>query len=104
MMSVENGNRGVVGEKAYLEDFVRKLTSIAAGESTFRVTFKWEEKHGVPGAVIVVNRHSSQFFLKSITLKEFPGEGRIFFVCNSWVYPRDKYNYKRVFFANKVRN
>lgn len=104
-MSEENGNRGVVGEKAYLEDFVRKLPAIAAGESTFRVTFKWEGKHGVPGAVIVVNRHSSQFYLKSITLEEFPGgEGRIHFVCNSWVYPRDKYKYKRVFFANKVRN
>ncbi|XP_042413287.1 probable linoleate 9S-lipoxygenase 5 isoform X1 [Zingiber officinale] len=99
---IENGNRGVVGEKAYLEYYVSKLPAIAAGESTFRVTFKWEGKQGIPGAVIVVNRHSTQFYLKSITLKEFPGERRIDFVCNSWVYPRDKYNYKRIFFANKT--
>ncbi|KAG6493640.1 probable linoleate 9S-lipoxygenase 5 [Zingiber officinale] len=98
----KNGNRGVVGEKSYLEDYVSNLPAIAAGESTFNVTFKWEGKQGIPGAVIVVNRHSSQFYLKSITLKEFPGEGPIFFVCNSWVYPQDKYKYKRIFFANKT--
>ncbi|KAG6493646.1 hypothetical protein ZIOFF_048639 [Zingiber officinale] len=98
----KNGNRGVVGEKAYLEDFVSKLPAIAAGESTFRVTFKWVVVHGVPGAVIVINEDSSEFYLKSITLEEFPGEGRIHFVCNSWVYPQVRYKYQRVFFANKL--
>ncbi|KAG6490528.1 probable linoleate 9S-lipoxygenase 5 [Zingiber officinale] len=95
-------NRGVVGEKAYLEDFVRKLQAIASGESTFRVTFKWVGEHGIPGAVIVINEDSSEFYLKSMTLEEFPGEGRIHFDCNSWVYPQDKYKYQRVFFVNKT--
>nr|XP_009418148.1 PREDICTED: probable linoleate 9S-lipoxygenase 5 [Musa acuminata subsp. malaccensis] len=96
----KHGNRGVVGDPAYLDGFVSKLPSIAAGESTFDVTFHWQEKNGVPGAVIVKNRHASQFYLKSITLKDFPGKGRIHFVCNSWVYSADKYKYDRVFFAN----
>ncbi|PQQ06496.1 putative linoleate 9S-lipoxygenase 5 [Prunus yedoensis var. nudiflora] len=33
---------------------------------------------------------------------DVPGEGRIHFVCNSWVYPADKYKKDRVFFANKT--
>ncbi|CAL9764222.1 unnamed protein product, partial [Musa acuminata subsp. burmannicoides] len=45
-------------------------------------------------------KHATQFFLKTLTLDNFPGEGRIHFVCNSWVYPASKYKYDRVFFAN----
>ncbi|KAK7834054.1 putative linoleate 9s-lipoxygenase 5 [Quercus suber] len=31
-----------------------------------------------------------------------PGQGRVHFVCNSWVYPADKYGKDRVFFSNKT--
>ncbi|XP_010905215.1 probable linoleate 9S-lipoxygenase 4 [Elaeis guineensis] len=95
-----NGKRGKVGPPAYLEEWITTLTSLSAGESRFNVTFNWDESQGIPGAVIVKNSHHSEFFLKSLTLEGVPRKGRIHFVCNSWVYPVDKYTYDRVFFAN----
>lgn len=94
--------KGKVGEPAHLENWISSPTSIAVGESAFAVTFNWEEEQGVPGAVIVKNNHHSEFYLKSLTLENFPGKGRIHFVCNSWVYPVKYYNYDRVFFTNNV--
>nr|XP_009406046.1 PREDICTED: linoleate 9S-lipoxygenase 6-like [Musa acuminata subsp. malaccensis] len=94
-----NGNRGVVGSPASLQ-YLGRLPSLAAGESRFSVTFQWEENKGIPGAVIVKNKHATQFFLKTLTLDNFPGKGRIHFVCNSWVYPANNYRYDRIFFAN----
>ncbi|ONK55907.1 uncharacterized protein A4U43_C10F2180 [Asparagus officinalis] len=94
--------KGKVGEQAHLENWISFPSSIAAGESTFAVTFSWEEEQGVPGAVIVKNNHHSEFYLKSLTLENFPGKGRIHFVCNSWVYPVKYYNYDRVFFTNNT--
>ncbi|KAJ8459608.1 hypothetical protein OPV22_032534 [Ensete ventricosum] len=94
--------KGFVGEPPYLDGFVSKLPSVAARESTFHVTFHWQVKNDVPGAVIVKNRHASEFYLKSIAFKDFAGKGRIHFVCNSWVYSVDKYKFDRVFFANTV--
>ncbi|RWW54072.1 hypothetical protein BHE74_00039373 [Ensete ventricosum] len=96
----DNGNRGVVGEEAHLEQHITSLPSLAAGETAYHVTFHCEEENGIPGAVIVKNKLSSEFFLKTLTLEDFPGKGRIHFVCNSWVYPAGKYKYDRVFFAN----
>ncbi|TKV91889.1 hypothetical protein SEVIR_9G126900v4 [Setaria viridis] len=96
-----NGNRGRVGAEANLEQWLTSLPSLTTGESKFGVAFDWEvEKLGVPGAIIVKNYHSAEFFLKTITLDEVPGRGAVTFVANSWVYPVDKYRYNRVFFSN----
>ncbi|KAL5218393.1 hypothetical protein ABZP36_019077 [Zizania latifolia] len=97
-----NGNRGKVGAEASLEQWLGLPPLVTAGESKFRVTFDWEvEKLGVPGAVIVKNNHSNEFFLKTITLDDVPGRaGPVVFVANSWVYPANKYRYNRVFFSN----
>ncbi|VVA12680.1 PREDICTED: linoleate 9S-lipoxygenase [Prunus dulcis] len=97
----ENG-RGKVGKPAYLEDWVTTITPLTAGECTFEVTFDWDEEIGVPGAFIIRNDHHSEFYLKTLTLEDVPGEGRIHFVCNSWVYPAKNYKKDRVFFANKT--
>nr|CAD1837637.1 unnamed protein product [Ananas comosus var. bracteatus] len=78
---------------AYLENYISLLPLLAAGESKYNVMFQWDAKTGIPGAVIVKNHHTSQFYLKTLTIDDFPGKGRIVFVCNSWVYPADKYNY-----------
>ncbi|PQQ06498.1 putative linoleate 9S-lipoxygenase 5 isoform X2 [Prunus yedoensis var. nudiflora] len=40
--------------------------------------------------------------LHTVTLEDVPGEGRVHFVCNSWVYPAEKYTKDRVFFVNKT--
>ncbi|KAI4984752.1 hypothetical protein ZWY2020_017382 [Hordeum vulgare] len=96
-----NGGRGKVGAEAGLEQWITTLPFITVGENKFGVTFDWAvDKLGVPGAIIVKNNHASEFFLKTITLDNVPGHGKVVFVANSWVYPQSKYRYNRVFFAN----
>ena len=85
-----------------MENWITTLTSLTPGESAFHVTFEYEESVGLPGAVIVTNNHASEFFLKSITLHDYPGEGILRFDCNSWLYPASYYAYHRIFFTNKV--
>ncbi|KAL8171374.1 hypothetical protein V2J09_023178 [Rumex salicifolius] len=97
-----DGSRGKVGKIAYLENWDKKITSLTARETTFSVTFEWDESMGFPGAIRVKNHHHSQLYLKSVTLEEVPGHGKVHFVCNSWVYPTRRYNYNRIFFANKT--
>ena len=99
---IENRLQGKVGEPAYLEDWITTITSLIAGESAFKVTFDWDNEIGVPEAILIKNKHHSEFYLKSITLEDVSGEGQIHFVCNSWVYPADKYKKGRILFSNKV--
>ena len=79
-------------------------TSVTAEETAFAVTFDWDESMGPPAAFVIKNHHHSQFYLKSLTLRNFPGGegGPIHFVCNSWIYPSHRYRSDRVFFSNKV--
>ncbi|PON59873.1 Lipoxygenase [Trema orientale] len=95
------GSKGKVGKVAHLENWLTALPQLTPGESVYGVTFDWDESIGVPGALIIKNNHVAEFFLKTITLEDVPGEGLIRFVCNSWVYPASKYKYDRVFFRNK---
>ncbi|KAB2619776.1 linoleate 9S-lipoxygenase 5 [Pyrus ussuriensis x Pyrus communis] len=85
----DNGLKGKLGKQAYLEDWITTIAPLTAGESAFKVTFDWEEE-------------VDEFFLKTVTLDNVPDEGRVHFVCNSWVYPAEKYTKDRVFFANKT--
>lgn len=98
----EKGLEGRLGNPAYLEDWARTGTILNAGESAFDVEFDWDEELGVPGAFIVKNFHHSEFYLKTLTIEHVPGHGRVHFICNSWVYPADKYKKDRVFFVNQV--
>ncbi|XP_059652432.1 probable linoleate 9S-lipoxygenase 5 [Cornus florida] len=95
------GLRGKVGKSAKLKDW-SKITSPTANDSEFSVTFDWDEGIGVPGAFIIRNTHHTELYLKTLTLEDVPGHGRIHFVCNSWVYPVDKYKRDRVFFTNQT--
>ncbi|OVA05470.1 Lipoxygenase [Macleaya cordata] len=97
----KNEMRGKLGEVAYLEEWITTITSPIAGSTVFGVTFNWNESMGVPGAFIIKNHHQSEFFLKTLTLEDVPGVGRLHFICNSWVYPTYRYKYNRVFFTNK---
>ncbi|XP_058738567.1 probable linoleate 9S-lipoxygenase 5 [Vicia villosa] len=99
-----NGMKGKLGKPAYLEDWITTNTSLTAGESTFKVTFDSDDVDdiGTPGAFLIKNNHHSEFYLKSLTLENVPGQGVIHFICNSWVYPAQKYQKDRVFFANKT--
>ncbi|XP_057960470.1 probable linoleate 9S-lipoxygenase 5 [Malania oleifera] len=93
--------KGKVGKPAYLEDWTSTIT-LGAGDSAFKVTFDWDEEIGVPGAFIIKNFHHNEFYLKTVTLEDIPGHGRIYFVCNSWVYPAKRYRKDRVFFTNQT--
>lgn len=98
----EKGSKGKLGSPAYLEDWIATITVINPGESAFDITFDWDEAHGVPGAFVIKNFYDSEFYLKTLTLLDVPGNGDIQFICNSWVYPVDKYTMDRVFFSNNV--
>ena len=101
-MFAEKGLQGKLGSPAYLEGWITTNHRLTVGESVFNITFDWEEEVEVPGAFIIQNHHHSEFFLKTVTLEDVPGHGRIHFVCNSWVYPAKKYNQNRIFFSNQV--
>ncbi|KAK4491091.1 hypothetical protein RD792_001813 [Penstemon davidsonii] len=94
--------RGKLGKKTYLEDWITKITPLAAGDTTYNVTFEWNEEMGIPGAFKVQNFHHSEFYLKTLTLEHVPNHGRVHFVCNSWVYPAEYYKRDRVFFSNQT--
>ncbi|KAI4367851.1 hypothetical protein MLD38_016475 [Melastoma candidum] len=98
----ENGGKGRVGKPAHLENWICTVAPLVAQDSTFRVTFDWDEGMEFPGAVLVRNKHHSEFYLRTITLEDVPGIGRVHFVCNSWVYPMKYYKGDRVFFSNKA--
>ncbi|KAF5782036.1 putative linoleate 9S-lipoxygenase [Helianthus annuus] len=94
--------RGKLGKPAILEGWIDTSGSVAAEESTYGITFDWDEEIGLPGAFLVKNFHPNEFYFKTLTLEDVPSHGEVHFVCNSWVYPAEKYNADRIFFANKA--
>ncbi|XP_078165821.1 putative linoleate 9S-lipoxygenase 4 [Carex rostrata] len=92
--------KGKVGKAANLDEWMTSMTTVVAGESMFNIHFEWDESQGIPGAVIVKNRHHTEFLLKTLTLESVPGKGKVHFVCNSWIYP--EYTYDRIFFTNET--
>nr|WCQ76780.1 LOX4 [Salvia miltiorrhiza] len=93
--------RGKLGKKAYLEDWITKITPMTAA-ATYNVTFEWSKEMGYPGAFTITNFHHSEFYLKTLTLEDVPGHGRVHFICNSWVYHAECYKKDRIFFANQT--
>ncbi|PIN14950.1 Linoleate 9S-lipoxygenase [Handroanthus impetiginosus] len=90
------------GKKANLEGWITQMTPLSGGDATYNVTFEWSEEMGVPGAFTVANYHHTEFYLKTLTLEDVPGNGRVHFECNSWVYPAEHYEKDRIFFANQA--
>ncbi|XP_021852191.2 probable linoleate 9S-lipoxygenase 5 isoform X1 [Spinacia oleracea] len=98
----ENDLKGKLGRRTYLKEEITKLTGLGDGETAFRVRFNWNEEVALPGALIIRNEHSSEFYLRTVTLEGAPSHGKIHFLCNSWVYPSHCYQKDRVFFSNKT--
>ncbi|XP_023747615.1 probable linoleate 9S-lipoxygenase 5 isoform X2 [Lactuca sativa] len=94
--------RGKVGKQAMLEDWITTVTPLTNEESSYKVSFEWEEDTEVPQAFLIQNHHYSEFYLKTLTLEDVPGHGYVHFVCNSWVYPSKRYKKDRIFFHNKA--
>ncbi|KAJ6305873.1 hypothetical protein OIU78_021241 [Salix suchowensis] len=98
----ENGLKEKLGKPANLERWRASTNSLIASETSFEVNFDWEEEIGVPVAILIRNNHHSEFYLKTVTLEDVPGQGRFHFVCNSWIYPAKRYSYDRIFFTSKT--
>ncbi|XP_019230722.1 PREDICTED: probable linoleate 9S-lipoxygenase 5 [Nicotiana attenuata] len=97
-----NKCRGKPGKPAFLENWEAKFTPLTATDTTFGVTFEWEEEAGIPGAFLIKNFHQKEFYLKTLTLDDVPGHGRVCFICNSWIYPSEYYKKDRIFFSNQT--
>ena len=65
--------------------------------STYKVEFLVDSDFGVPGAVTVINRYDSEFFMESINIEQ-----SVHFACKSWVQPNKLDPEKRIFFIDKV--
>ena len=102
LFSDSKGKAGKVGKRAYLEKLVNDTIDLADDESAYRVYFDWDDEISVPGAILIRNEHNTEFFLKSINLKDIPDHGNVHFLCSSWVYPLKYYEKDRIFFSNKV--
>lgn len=85
-----------------MENWETGISTLVAEDSIFRVTLEWDEEIGVVGAFTIRNFHHSEFYLKTLTLEDVPGHGRLHFICNSWVYPAQRYKKDRIFFTSKV--
>ncbi|MQM19172.1 hypothetical protein Taro_052170 [Colocasia esculenta] len=70
------GNRGVLSKPAALKDWITTLSSLTPGDTSYEVSFEWEESKGVPGAFLIENNHGFEFYLKTLTLEDVPGKGR----------------------------
>lgn len=92
--------KGELGNPSHLRD-----ENKSGSESKFCVIFEWDhEVLGAPGAFIIKNLNTSEFYLKSLTLEASdPSQDTVQFVCNSWVYPAEKYKSDRIFFVNQVQ-
>lgn len=94
----ETGLGETVGQPSYLK--WNPWDGPISSETSCTITFKWNSGLGFPGAFVIKNMHSRQFFLKSLTIS-IPGQGKVRFECNSWITPSPLNPNARVFFANK---
>lgn len=94
----ETGFGKTAGEESYLK--WSPFDGPIATDRHYEITFKWNSDLGVPGAFLIKNMHSREFFLKSLTL-DIPGQGKLRFKCNSWITPYGISKTDRIFFSNK---
>ncbi|KAK4790276.1 hypothetical protein SAY86_017580 [Trapa natans] len=87
-------------KEAALDDWSQKLNA-----KTERVQYIAEltvnSNFGIPGAVLILNKHQKEFFLEAMVVEGFPG-GAVNFPCNSWVQSKKDHRAKRIFFSNKA--
>ncbi|XWS57529.1 hypothetical protein CRYUN_Cryun09bG0182200 [Craigia yunnanensis] len=104
LVSAENANpENILGAKIEDPVHIEKWKEKPSFKNiTFHVSFDWNEDFGTPGAILL-RSSNDQFYLKTVTLKDVPGQGQIHFICNSWVYHENHYKPNgRVFFSNKT--
>lgn len=75
--------------------------SIIPYDFKFELDFHVPNNFGIPGAIIVQNKHPNEFLLASFSL-DMPDFPEAQFCTNSWVYNTN--NVGRIFFRNQVQD
>ncbi|RZR88002.1 hypothetical protein BHM03_00015486, partial [Ensete ventricosum] len=99
LLLTETGKPKTSNRAAITGWFEKKNTK--AERVVYTAEFAVDSSFGEPGAITVLNRHQSEFFLESIVVEGFAC-GPVHFTCNSWVQPTSVHPNKRVFFGNKT--
>ncbi|GLU22471.1 hypothetical protein SLE2022_385440 [Rubroshorea leprosula] len=86
-------------KEAALKDWSKKA-NVKAERVHYTAEFIVDSDFGVPGAILVTNKHQREFFLESITVEGFAC-GNVHFPCNSWVQSAKDHPGKRIFFTNQ---
>ncbi|XP_059068367.1 linoleate 9S-lipoxygenase 1-like [Cryptomeria japonica] len=81
----ETGKGKVSPNKAVL-DWNWPSLGTTVTDTEHEITFDWPTEYGAPGAILVINKHAREFYLKHVCI-HVPGQGDVNFLCNSWVYP-----------------
>ncbi|KAA8540238.1 hypothetical protein F0562_024199 [Nyssa sinensis] len=85
--------------EAALKDWAEK-SNVKAERVNYIAEFTVDSNFGVPGAIIVTNKHQKEFYLESITIEGFAC-GPVHFPCNSSVQSNKDHPGKRIFFSNQ---
>lgn len=81
--------------KTYAEKVEREDNEVIMYETKLVIP----EDFGGIGAVLVVNEHNKEMFVKDIVIHGIPTQPHLHFACNSWIQSNDN----RVFFTTKVK-
>uniref|UniRef100_A0A0D6QX05 Lipoxygenase n=1 Tax=Araucaria cunninghamii TaxID=56994 RepID=A0A0D6QX05_ARACU len=92
-------NSGKRSKKNALKGWLHK-SGMRAEKVEYTADFTVSSDFGQPGAIIVTNRHSNEFYLESIVIQGLLS-GPVVFSCNSWVHSTKDNPEKRIFFSNK---
>jgi lipoxygenase len=85
-------------KEAVLKDWSKK-SNVKAERVNYTAEFTIDSNFGMPGAILISNKHQKEFFVESITVEGF-ASGPVYFPCNSWVQSKKDHPAKRIFFSN----
>lgn len=99
-MLAETG-KGLLSHEVNVEEWMDSADRLFPETVKFDVNFHVPKNFGVPGAIIVKNRHLHEFLLVSFSL-EMPDKSVVNFASSSWIYNTD-FKDGRILFSNQVR-
>jgi hypothetical protein len=92
--------RVAVSDEVPVLPWVATADMLSPTNFRFNLDFHVSKDFGTPGAIIVKNRHVSEFLLVSFAI-QMPDNSVINFPADSWVY-NTNFKCGRIFFSNEV--